>query len=1142
MNGIWLSECSSDPFEFAKIEKEILRVKSFKTFTFFAAILAAMLVFLSSAGAQSLLSGDISGTVTDPTNAVVTQATVSLKGLDTGAEQSVKTDGSGVYRFSLLKPGRYSVSVKQSGFQSAERDISVSVGQVTQADVRLAVGTASQSMEVIESEPVLSAAPSGTTSFTPLEVELLPSAGGDVTNIAQTAAGVVTNTVVGTTGFGNFSMNGLPATSNLYTVNGENDMDPYFNINNSGATNLTLGGNEIQEATVIASPYGGQYGQLSGAQVIMVTKSGSNAFHGNAQYWWNGRDLNSNDWFNNSFAEGRPFSNANQWAASLGGRIKKNKSFFFVDNEGLRFVLPSVVSATIPTPAFGSAVLANVTKLEPNEAAAYKTMLNLWDTAPGSSSAQPIANSSYCNTVVLPGYNAATTPCAEKFNATPSALATESVLAFRIDHKLSDKDNIYYRYRLDHGTQPTTLDPINANFDAISKQPAWDNQLSETHVFSPTSTNQFMATFSHYVAQFAQDPAKVASTFPYEIVSSGAVPFTNFNLQGDFPQGRNITQYQFIDDFTKVKGRHTLKFGENYRRYDVSDHNFFYNNPAVYFGYVSAGLQNFVNGLAYQYRESKNVASDVPVALWGVGVYAHDDWKIANNFTLTLGLRGEHNSNPVCQSNCFANLKGPFSTLPSVTNSNPSSVAYSADINYGQHQAYQGVDAVNLLPSAGFSYSPFKDGKTIISGGFGVFYDNAPAGLVDDLLSNPPAAVALRVRPAAGILPFDPGPTGGAAVFQASANAFSITQTYSQISAALKNLGAVFSSPAVTGIVGTVHSPRVEQWNFEVQRQLSASTALVVNYVGNHSGNIPYTNSFGNAYDLYGLYPGVKGIPASAPDPNYAQVTQVQSGAIANYDGLQVTIRKQFSRGLSGHFNYTWSHALDEVSNGGIYSYGDSLLGQLVPGALATANYGNADYDIRHAISIDFVYTPKFKTGNRFADELVDGWQVGSKITYHSGMPFSVTDNNTALGNFSGSLLAIPTGQAAVVSGGCGKAAATTPCLTYAGFVDANAATFNAYTEFSPQTRNQFRGPGYFDMDLNLFRTFPIKERARFALGISGFNVLNHPNFANPDSGFGDATYGMITGMVGSPTSAYGNFLGFDSSIRVVQLTGKITF
>lgn len=1130
-------------------------MKNFCVLTLFAPVLAGMLVFHSSARAQSLLSGDISGSVTDPGNAVVSGATVDLKGLDTGATQSTKTEANGSYRFSLLKTGRYSVSVSHAGFQTAQKNAAVQVGQVTTVDVQLTIGQVTQTIEVTESVPVLSAAPSGTTSFTPLEVELLPSAGGDITNIAQTAAGVVMNTVVGLGGYGNFSMNGLPATSNLFTVNGENDMDPYFNINNSGATNLTIGQNEIQEATVIASPYGGQYGQLSGAQVIMVTRSGSNTFHGNAQYFWNGRAMNSNDWFNNYYGEGKPFSNANQWAASLGGRIKRNRTFFFADEEGLRFVLPNVDSVTIPTTAFAAAVLNNVTLLHPAEAAAYKTMLNLLDTAPGSSAAAPIPNSGYCNTVVLPGYNPATTPCAAKFEATPSALASENTLAFRIDHKLTGKDNLYYRYRLDHGTQPTTLDPVNPNFDAISKQPAWDNQFSETHVFSPAAANQFMSSFSHYVAQFAQNPQEVAGTFPYGIFTSGAVPFggpvvgaKGFNAQGEYPQGRNITQYQFIDDYTLVRSRHTLRFGEDYRRYDVSDHNFYYNNPEIYFGYNAAGMQNFVNGLAYQYRKSLNFASDVPIALWGAGMYAHDDWRIASGFTLTLGFRAEHNSNPVCQFNCFSNLKGPFGALASVTNANPGSVPYSADLNYGQHQAFPGVDALNLLPSAGFSWSPFKDSKNVVSGGFGVFYDNAPAGLVDTangpgsgVLANPPDAIAIRVRPAAGVLPFDPGPSGGAAIWQASANAFSINENYNQISTALKSLGAVFAVPAVSGIIGTIHSPRVEQWNFQVQRQLSGSTALIVNYVGNHSGNIPYQNSFLNAYDEFGLYPGVKGIAASAPDPNYAQVTQVESGAIGNYDGLQITVRKQFSHGLAGHFNYTWSHSLDDVSNGGLFSYGDSLLGQLVPGSLKAANYGNADYDIRHTVTADFIYTPTFRTGRKAADRILGGWQLASKITRHSGMPFSVTDGNVSLGNYSGSLLAIPTGNPAVVAAGCGEAAATTSCLTPGGFVNGSASGFT-YSGFSPQTRNQFRGPGFFDLDLNLFRTFPMTEKARLALGISGYNFLNHPNFANPDSRFGDGTYGQITGMAGSPTSAYGNLLGFDSSIRVIQLTGKITF
>jgi hypothetical protein len=1132
------------------------KVKSFRTFALGAGFIASMFALVTSAGAQSLLSGDITGTVTDPTTAVVVGASVDLKGVDTGSAQSTKTDSAGVFRFSLLRPGRYSVSVTQTGFQTAQKQVTVSVGQITPADIRLAIGQASQTIEVTSEGGVLNPTPSGnTTSFTPLEVELLPSAGGDITNIAETSVGVIMNTTGGSAnGGGNFSMNGLPATSNLFTVNGENDMDPYFNINNSGATNLTIGQNEIQEATVIASPYGGQYGQLSGAQVIQVTKSGSNAFHGNAIYWWNGRDLNSNSWFNNDFGTPRPFSNANEWAASLGGRIIKNRTFFFVDDEGLRFVLPNSDNVFVPTQAFATAVLNNVSVLHPGEAAAYKSMLGLLTGAPGAASAVPVVNSSACNALTLPGFNPATQRCTAQYEATPSALAKEYIVAFRIDHKLTDRDNLFYRYRLDHGVQPSVIDAVNPNFDALSSQPQWDNQLSETHVFSPNATNQFLGSFSHYVAQFAQNPQAVASTFPWGVFTNGTVPYggpilgtTGFNGQGDFPQGRNITQYQFVDDYTLVKGRNTFKFGENFRRYDVSDHNFFYNNPQVYFGFNAAGLQNFANGLAYQYRKSLNIASDVPIGLWGVGMYAHDEVKVTNNLTVTFGVRFEHNSNPVCQFNCFSNLKGAFNTLASVTNANPGSVPYSADLNYGQHQAYSGVDVVNVAPSVAFSWSPMKDGKTVLSGGFGLFYDNAPASLIDspNLLANPPAAVALRVRPAAGVLPFDPGPQGGAAIWQASASAFNINQTFSQISANLKALGTVFAAPSVTGIIGTVHSPRVAQWNFQVQRQITQNTGISVNYIGNFSREIPYTSQFGNAYDEFGLYPGVPGIPAAPRDPNYGQVSQIQSGANSNYEAVQITVRKQFSHAFAGHLNYTFSHALDEVSNGGVTGFSNdtttSLLGQGTPYTLQT-NYGNADYDIRHTLTADFIYTPKFKTGSRFADEVLGGWQVGSKIIYHTGLPFSIVDSNTALGNFSDSLMATPTNKPAVISSGCGEAAVNTPCLNANAFVDGNASTFTAYSGFSPQTRNQFRGPGYFNMDLNVYRSFQITERIKFALGMTAFNFLNHPNFAIPGHGYGDATYGLITSTVSSPSTPYGNGLGFDGSIRVIQLTGKITF
>lgn len=1105
----------------------------------FVQLLVVTLIAAPLLTAQSLTTGGVAGVVSDPTGAPVPGAAVTLKNLDTGASQSSTSNNSGEYQFSLLKPGHYSVQATGAGMQPAESPFEVVVGNMQTVNIQLQIAKSTTTIEVTSGVSAVNTEPANITSYTQAQMELLPTAGGDITNIAFTAPGVVVNA---TGGYGNFTVNGLPATSNLFTVNGENDMDPYFNINNSGATNLTIGQNEIQEAAVITNPYSGQYGQLAGAQVTYTTMSGSNQFHGNLIYYWNGRAVNANDWFNNATGTPKPFSNQNQWAGRLGGPILKNRTFFFLDNEGLRFVLPNVIPTTIPTQAFANAVLSNIQAMQPSEYATYQKLFGFWLGAPGASSAIPLPNSSACAGLVLPGFNPKTQACAQRFNSTPTALASEYIVAARVDQKISDNDTAYFRYKLDHGIQPTTLSPINPAFDAISNQPSWDAQANETHIFGPTSTNSFMATLSHYVAQFAQGP-QAASTFPYDVISSGVVPFTEVNQLRSFPQGRNITQYQFIDDWSKTHGNHNFKVGFNYRRYDVSDHNFFYNSPAVYFGYVSNGLNEFVNGLAYQYREADNLSSDVPIAMWGLGVYFQDEWNVTSNLKLTLALRAERNSNPVCQTNCFANLKGSFAALASSTaGANQANIPYSADIIYNQHQAFPGVDAVDLSPRFGFSWSPGNDKKTVISGGFGLFYDSPAAGLVDDLLTNPPVSVTFRVRPTTGIAPFTAN--GGAAILAAAESAFSINKSYSQISSALSSLGVNFPAPAVTGIIGTLHAPEWQEWNLQIQRELASSLVLNISVNGNHGVKIPYTSQWANAYDQYGIYPGVAGVPAAIPNANYGTVTQVQSGAISSYNGLTVSLTERMSHGITGHFNYTWSHALDEVSNGGVFTYGDSILGQINPLSLRASNYGNADYDIRNNINGDLVYSPGFKFSSRLMNDVLGGWQLSLKAYWRTGLPFSVTDPNyAALGNYSGTILATPIAGGGAPQTTCGEGSnyvSGVPCVNSNFFL--NGANINNYTMWSQLGRNNFRGPSFFDMDMALFKNFKITERVNFGLGAQAFNVLNHPNFYQPDSGYADPTFGQISTLTSSPTSPYGNFLGFDSAPRVLQVSGKITF
>ena len=344
----------------------------------------------------------------------------------------------------------------------------------------------------------------------------------------------------------------------------------------------------------------------------------------------------------------------------------------------------------------------------------------------------------------------------------------------------------------------------------------------------------------------------MAAAFPYALNFAGsAFPFTSMNGSGyAYPQGRNITQYQFIDDFSLNHGKHNLKFGMNFRRYDVSDQTFFFKVPLVYFRDSSAGgdgLQKFANGLAFQYRRASIPNQNVPFALAGLGVYGQDEWSVTQNLKLTLALRVERNSNPVCQINCLSNFKSSWQNLPTyqafLAGTDPGDVAYSLDINYNQHKAFPGTDAINLSPRVGFSWSPRGDDKTVISGGFGIFYDGLPTGLLSGstgLIANPPTSVMLRVRPSAGALAFDTTANGAAATFASSAAAFDITQSFNTITNSLAAQGVVFTPPGISSVAGTMHTPRWQEWNLQVQQQLNRSTVFIMNYVGNHGIRLPY--------------------------------------------------------------------------------------------------------------------------------------------------------------------------------------------------------------------------------------------------------------------------------------------------------------
>src|SRR5580698_10311538 len=402
--------------------------------------------------AQTLTSGTVVGSVADSTGAAVTSAIVTITQADTGAVRTVKTNESGQYRFPFVKPGDYTISAKSAGLTADVSHFSLLVGQEQQINLVLAVQSVQQSVFVNSSASLLETENANqATSYGEKEVENMPINGGDITNIAFSTPVLRLNVGGGNT---NFNVNGLPFSSALFTVNGAEINEPYNLNNKSGASNNTLGANDIQEAGVVLNAYSAQYGRMAGAQVNYITKSGSNAFHGNLIYNYNSDFLNSNDFFKNASNTPRPHSVANQYSGSLGGPIIRNKTFFFVNTEGLRYVLPASAIVSVPSPQFENYILAHVPA---SSVPLYQDAFKLYNNAPGVDRAVPVTTGNGplqdssghlgCQSVgTFAGTSAGNgqvfgvnTPCALAFGTNVNQVNTEQIIEARVDHSLTDK-------------------------------------------------------------------------------------------------------------------------------------------------------------------------------------------------------------------------------------------------------------------------------------------------------------------------------------------------------------------------------------------------------------------------------------------------------------------------------------------------------------------------------------------------------------------------------------------------------------------------------------------------------------------------------------------------------------------------------
>ena len=1117
---------------------------------FLVAMFAALLLLPSVIMAQSIVTGAINGTVTDPSGAVIAGATVTLTSPATGESLTAESNASGGYSFGLVKPGTYTLAVTKSGFKTTTQSVQVDLGQTLVFNARLELGSGSITVEVTGQGPLLQTENANiSTSIETAEIENLPNPGGDLSNIAQTAPGVTMNT--SGSGYGNFSAFGLPGTANLFTLNGNDYNDPFLNLNNSGASNLLLGSNEIQEVSVISNAYTGQYGRQAGAQVDYATKSGGNAFHGDAVYYYNSDGMNAGDYFVGHSPEVN-----NQWAAGMGGPIIKDKIFFFANTEGLRYSLGAGGLTGYPTTAFQTYVLNNINTVAPAATPFYTSLFNLYNSSPhfAAANANPVASS--CGS--LNGAGIPNDACVgQVFQSSPNG-NQEWLLSGRVDFDIDANNKVFGRTKFDRGTQPTYTDPISSVFDIHSIQPQDEGQLNYTHVFSPNVVNNIVGSVLWYSAIF-QSPNIGAATaaFPglFSLTDVGIAPIgegSGFSPTASiFPQGRNVTQWGVVDDLSITRGNHSFKMGVNFRRDDVSDYTASEGlYPAVAINAVD--FSNDVlnpNGLVGDNLfQQFAVSGRQPIAIYSVGMYFQDEYRVTSRLKLTLALRADRNSGGVCQSDC-----GSAPPIPFADQSHNAALPFDTITNPGSHSILQGVEKVVFQPRFGLAWTPFGD-KTVIRAGIGQFSDLYPGTILDAYTTNFPQVTSFNYNL----------PGSGFAFTDANSAASGVVACNGAFQSAYHSGGNLADFNATPGCAGQVPglsdvgkllNPKYTEWNLEVQRTIGSRTVVSVNYVGNrgYDGLLfdPYTNAYSPS--------GFAGLPTAPLDQRVANVKTLTNNGYSNYNGVTFSVQQNDWHGFMGRLNYSYSHALDLVSNGGVLPYQitesqTSIESQINPQCLRCNNYSNADYDLRHNITANYLYQMPFHSENRLVDTALGGWIMSGTIYFHTGFPFSLVDGgdfDQQLAGTNGVLGVLLAQPITPVQNSC-----TSPgvvCYSLAQFAGqpnpaltgpCNPCSNPAPTGYGNAVRNSYRGPDYFNTDFSLRKNFRVTERLGLQLGANAYNVLNHPNFQNPvnNTAYGPGTFGNIVQTTSPPTTPYGAFAGSLASARILQVMAKFTF
>ena len=1110
-----------------------------------ARLLAVVFFLLATSAlhAQIVETGVITGVVKDHTGAVIPNAHVSLQNAGTGITTNSTTDSQGIYVSPPLHPGDYKVLVEAPGFSKVDEHVRLEVGQRVSADAVLPIGAAAETVEVQTNSELLETDSSDVGNLRTEEaVRDLPLNGRNFNELFNLGAGAISTTAQSTGGIAYtqqrgpsyFAINGSRPQENRTLVDGIGD-----NENHNSMTAIFPPIDAIQEFSEETQDADARYGRGNGGTINVVIKSGTEHYHGDAFEFLRNTALDARNYFNIT-KPGPTGQKAalrqNEFGVTFGGPVfwkqANPKTFFFADYAGKRFAQGQNFLSSIPVVNITSAGYDFTDYFIQNPSLVIKNPLNKTITYTKANPIIPANTAGLDQTGInllnfyqkyaQPNYGVAGATVNNFFYG-PLLIINEDDFDVKVDRKFTEKDSAFLRYSQGHDilSQPGTL-PTPLVGDVIcgpASDPAHQAVVSETHVFSPTILNTARYGWTRFFV-YAKNWDGAGSQYagldsPSQLNIPGVINpnnplsvglpvysfsgYTPIGDAGNSPTNIGTNNYQWDDDLTLVRGKHSIDLGVDLIRleYNMFQSGAEHGSESFATRYTGLAWSDLLFGAPT--GGSFAFPSGVGLRESDLSFYAQDNYKVNSRLTLNLGV---HYENFLGWPWTEAHNK-EYAFVPSI-----STTALEQVGTHGIPNSGLSGNNFNFAPRVGAAFK-FTN-KTVFHAGYGIYYAAPNLGVSSTLAANVPV--------------YDYWAFNNPATYVADATSSTVFNYASSgfVHAVATSGSQILPGQAAYTVDPNAKTPYTEQWHAAIEQQIPFSTVLKFAYVGTkgtHLDDIRDINSNPWGAVEPGFPNGATTVTVARPYPTFGQISQFETRQVSSYNALQVTAERR-AHGLSFLASYTYSHALDE---GSAESAGVSNPYNL------RYDYGNADYDVPNRFVASSNYQLPFK-GSGLLGPLERGWQLNAIGQFYDGTPFSV-GSTLALGDgLSSRAILLPGyGNGSLPKGQRGLTAAH-PWFNTAAFA---VPASNSFT-YGNSGRNSLEGPGTKYVDFSIFKDTHLTESKVLQLRAEAFNLANTPQFNNPNSTAGTAADGSISGA--------GSDLTFQRTARQIQFAAKITF